>query len=515
VRRHWPIASALAIYWLATAVLVVRSRRYTGGLLVYPIDDAYVHMAIARNVALNHVWGVTRHGFTSATSSPLWTLLLTLTYMVIGVLIGRVMEARSADPRLTLVVLVATIFIAPLPTLTMTAMEHALHALTTLCFAFVVARRLASDRAAARSGLAVLGLLAALLTGLRYEGIFTICVAALLFVLNRRVAEALLVSIAGAVPVLLYGLWSMSHGWYLLPNSVLLKGHAPELTLRALLAFALGAPALRNLLSNPHMMLLVVVALALLVVAAGAVVWTEDVYLLAILIGTTLLHMQLASTGWFYRYEAYLLILGAAVFGVIAADWLPPIRDWARGAGARPRLAAVVVLLAVASFPFASRGLNAWRNTPTAAANIYSQQYQMGLFAERFYADLTIAVNDIGAVGYLADVKMLDIFGLANLDIARLKRSGTYNSRAIASLADRDDVAIAMVYASWLDQYGGIPPGWDKVGEWGVPDNVVLGDSIVSFFAVKKSERTRLIENLRAFGPQLPPRVVQAGEYMR
>jgi hypothetical protein len=263
------------------------------------------------------------------------------------------------------------------------------------------------------------------------------------------------------------------------------------------------------------MLLLVVAALALLVVAAGDAVWTEDVYLLAILIGTALLHMQLASTGWFYRYEAYLLILGAAVFGVIAADRLPPLRDWARGAAARPRLAAMVVLLAVASFPFASRGLNAWRNTPTAASNIYSQQYQMGLFADRFYQDRTIAINDIGAVGYLSGVRMLDIFGLANLDVARLKRDGAYRAPAIASLAVREDAAIAMVYASWLNEYGGIPAGWEKVGEWGVQDNVVLGENAVSFYAVKASERARLVENLRAFGPHLPPRVVQAGDYTR
>ena len=86
----------------------------------------------------------------------------------------------------------------------------------------------------------------------------------------------------------------------------------------------------------------------------------------------------------------------------------------------------VVALLAVAGFPFVSRAVNGFRDTPKAAENIYSQQYQMGLFVKRFYAEQSLAVNDIGAVGYLADAKLLDIYGLASLDVARLKRTGRY-----------------------------------------------------------------------------------------
>ena len=533
MKRHGAIAFPVAVYWIATALLLVMSTRQTGGHLVYPLDDAYVHMAIAKNVALHHVWGVTRYGFTSSTSSPLWTLLLSLTFVVFGagalapllfnvvagtaivVTIGRFMAARSAPPLLTGAVLLIAIFITPLPTLTMSGMEHTAHALATLWFVFAAAARLGSTRPAGTKRAAVVGLLAALVTALRYEGIFTAFLVVLLFAIARRWREAAFVGIGGALPIAVYGLWSMAHGWYFLPNSVLLKGQAPTRGLRALLAFVSGSPALHNLLANPHILLLVVAALALLVVVTADLVWSDDIFLLTILIGTTLLHMQLARAGWFYRYEAYQLVLGAAVFGVIAADRLPPLDAWFHGSAAVPRAVAVAALIAVAGFPFASRGLNAWRNTPTAAANIYSQQYQMGLFADRFYQGQTIALNDIGAVGYLGEARLFDIFGLASVDIARLKRDGRYQSAEIASLADRQGAAIAMVYPSWLNEHGGVPTAWTKVGEWGVRDNVVLGGNAVSFYAVRDDQRRLLTGNLRRFAPLLPPGVIQGGEYTR
>ena len=138
------------------------------------------------------MWGVTRFGFTSSTSSPLWTLLLALTYGVAGaaalaplafnliaatlviVTIARFLQARSARPWLACVVLAAAVFVAPLPTLTLTGMEHTVHALATLWFAFAAASILASSRLTTSKELAILAVLAAATTGFRYEGIFAV-----------------------------------------------------------------------------------------------------------------------------------------------------------------------------------------------------------------------------------------------------------------------------------------------------------------------------------------------------
>jgi hypothetical protein len=55
--------------------------------------------------------------------------------------------------------------------------------------------------------------------------------------------------------------------------------------------------------------------------------------------------------------------------------------------------------------------------TPQASRNIYEQQYQMGMFLKRCYPGKAVAVNDICAVSYLADVRLVDLLGLARMPL--------------------------------------------------------------------------------------------------
>jgi hypothetical protein len=66
----------MAVYLGIVAILAMLSAQRNQGHLIYTFDDAYIHMSMAKNFALYGVWGVTREGFTSSSSSPLWTLLL-------------------------------------------------------------------------------------------------------------------------------------------------------------------------------------------------------------------------------------------------------------------------------------------------------------------------------------------------------------------------------------------------------------------------------------------------------
>src|SRR5438552_9784183 len=134
--RIWPVCAAAAIYLAAVAAVVAISVRRNDGRFVYPLDDTYIHMAIAKHAALDHVWGVTPYAFTSSTSSPLWTLLLAATYAVVGVgtlsplvwnavaailaiaTTDRWLRARGARPTVVFALLMALVFGAALPTLT-------------------------------------------------------------------------------------------------------------------------------------------------------------------------------------------------------------------------------------------------------------------------------------------------------------------------------------------------------------------------------------------------------------
>lgn len=61
----------------------------------------------------------------------------------------------------------------------------------------------------------------------RYEAIFMVFIVCVLIVMQNKLHYAIIIGIAAILPVVIYGLWSMAHGWYLLPNSIILKGNLP------------------------------------------------------------------------------------------------------------------------------------------------------------------------------------------------------------------------------------------------------------------------------------------------
>lgn len=85
IKKHWALIASIALLWITVAVLLILSIKQNQGHLVYAIDDCYIHMAISKNIAQHGVWGVTKYGFTSSSSSLLWTLLLSFIYFLVGV----------------------------------------------------------------------------------------------------------------------------------------------------------------------------------------------------------------------------------------------------------------------------------------------------------------------------------------------------------------------------------------------------------------------------------------------
>ena len=69
---------ATAILWGAVAAILYLSLGQNDGKFIYAFDDAYIHLAIARNLGQHGVWGVTQYGFTSSVWSLLWPLLLSV-----------------------------------------------------------------------------------------------------------------------------------------------------------------------------------------------------------------------------------------------------------------------------------------------------------------------------------------------------------------------------------------------------------------------------------------------------
>lgn len=524
-----PLAAAAGVLLLAFGWLCVAVSVRTGGHLGYALDDPYIHMAMARNLAQHGVWGVTPHGFTSSSSSPLWTGTLGLLYALTGVHEGtplllnlllslgvlavahRLLQSAGVAPGPAAVTLVALAAAAPLPALLFVGMEHPMHLLLTLLFAAAAARAAGEAETPDRRTVQRLALLAALLVLSRYEGLFLVAAAAGLLVLRGRIVSAAWTAAAGLLPVVAYGVLSLSQGWFFLPNSVYLKGKIPDPTTAGGVAEALGYYGYSQLVRAPAVLLPLVAGLAVHAArAARGTVWEWRQLLVVQFAAAALLHAQLAKMGTFYRYEAYLVGLGAVALAAAAAGLA---RELETGAGfRRPALggawALAVLLLAVA----AERGWRSLVRVPQAVQNVHEQQYQMGLFLREYYPGSTVAANDIGAINYLADLRCVDLWGLGTIDTARHIRGGKYFLDEITAVTRAHGVRIALVYERPFrsGSLSAIPKDWIKCGEWRIRNNVANADDTVSFFAAAAGEAPALAERLRAFAPRLPAGVEHA-----
>ena len=321
-----PFLAATALLVVLLAAIAAASLRLNRGKFVYTLDDPYIHMALAKNLVQHGVFGVTRYEFTSATSSPLWTLLIALSYGAVGVrewvpgawCVAFALLALYAASRLgrffglgawrnALLCLAVAVF-TPMAPLASTGMEHTLHTALVLFLLLFVLESL--DTPGARRVVWACAI-AALAAGVRYESLFVILPLAAVYALHRRLAAGCALGASGCIVPGLYALYSMAHGSLPLPNSLLLKGTFHAAGNLAGLLNALGLHALTQLQATGHLLALVVLVLGAPLVRASARQAAR--WLPAAFAAATLAHLQFASTGWFYRYEAYLVAAGTAL----------------------------------------------------------------------------------------------------------------------------------------------------------------------------------------------------------
>jgi protein involved in polysaccharide export with SLBB domain len=528
-----PFAVAVPML-LGQLVLTYRSvLARTGGTYCYPVDDAFIQLSIARHVAFDGVYGVTKHVFSAASSSILWPLLLAaidrvagdrlLTPLVLNGLFAvalvaffnRLLDRGSASATWAwrLFWVCALVLLTPLPTLVLTGMEHVLHAFATVWLVTTAARWLGAEGPGRPKELAQVALGAAVTCAARYEGLFTVALIVMLALARRRWSLAGAAGAAGAMPVLAFGAYSRVHGGMLLPNSVLLKGRS--LVFRDLTDvgdFFFG-DLVHRLSTNSHLLVLGGATLVLCLHAwRREGLWSAPCCALGIAAFTTLTHVQMAGLGWFFRYDAYLVALDIVVIGLALTAWVPS--PWAALAGLKPRaVAAAVTALATVVIlgPLLKRALEAAEWTATACVNIYEQQVQIARFLAKYFANDTVAINDIGAVTYYGDERIVDVMGIATMEAARAKSFKLHEPMSRGQMARiTRSATVAIVYDEWV---GSTPSYWLGLGRWRIDDNRVCGFPAVSIYAATPDDVPRVIEALRSFSTQLPSSVHQEGRY--
>ena len=260
-------------------VQILLGMRLTEGYWVYTLDDAYIHLAMARNLMLYGVWGVTPDAFTSCSSSPLWTLLLAALFKVIGVrdwlpgllnigcavlslfAIDRTLAEYRVAGHVRVIAGLSIFVLVPFAVIASTGMEHCLHVLLTLAFLRAAVAELRGSEARDWTHVALLGGWAFLMTATRFEAVFVAAPIAGILVLKGRWRAGVFLGLSALLPVIGHGIFSLSHGGFFLPNSLVLKGRFPSGGAGGYL-FQLFSVYVRVSLENVHVHILCLMLLA-------------------------------------------------------------------------------------------------------------------------------------------------------------------------------------------------------------------------------------------------------------
>jgi hypothetical protein len=329
-----------------------------------------------------------------------------------------------------------------------------------------------------------------------------VLIACGLLLFYRKWVPAGLLAVISFLPVLLFGLYAQSQGSDFLPNSVMVKSLMPPLTLPGLYNYFRN-PLPRYLFTGLDYNAIAPQRLLILLPLTGLLFYKQTAqqpayrYVLFILTAAALLHVALIAFTWAPRYEAALVGCSAIICTTLVIKY----SRWSlRRLAAGPAWIAIFIAVIVAG-PLFLRGWHAQHRASMAAISIYDQQVQMGRFVRQYYDLDPIAFNDIGAISYYGHGHNLDLWGLADLEVARSMRKHYNTPGFLDSLSHQRHVKIAIVFE---DPFRELLQRWTRVASWTIPYNNASYNQTVSFYAVDPAEAPRLASNLKQFQPSLP-----------
>jgi hypothetical protein len=492
-------------YLSICAALIACTLIKTQGHLVYALDDAYIHLALAENLAHGH-YGLNLIEPSSPSSSILWPYMLIpfagtrfhgfvpLAWnLLFGVLaayaiasivakwpLGNRADNPSPSPQqyaaATLLILAAN-----LPSLTMIGMEHVLQVLLAISCAYgvieAIHRRPIPNWCLAAAAIAPM---------VRYEDLsLTLAVTCALFGAKRWKAGMALFAVS-LVPLIAFSTFLKLDGMPALPMSVLAKGHDFANTGTAgRLAYMLKFNPEQDIIHPDHWSTVALFFGLLALTIRSKTALHRWAFGGAAVLG--LLQLTIGRFGWFHRYEVYALIFML----ILCVD-----------AVQRLRIRPVFILGGLAIC--ASVYIAATVVTPASSDGIYLQQFQMHRFVADFY-DGDYAVNDLGLVSYQRrpGAYVLDLQGLASTEASsQVVKTAPW----LEGILKRHSIDLAIVYPSWFH----IPIAWTPIGQLCITTTEYVHNSLpcVVFYSADPRHNEAISLDLSRFQATLPRNAV-------
>lgn len=493
-----PLLAALSAILVLALVEVLAWR--IAGVFEYPLDDVYIHLAIASGLA-DGGYGINTGEAASAASSILYPFLLLpfpdtefqrylpLAWNVIGAaacgwLWGRVLtEGRLTGP-VGIILAIAGPIALNFAGIAFLGMEHSLHTALTLATILSLQSYLLTGRIGG-------GFVAALMLAplFRLEGVALSLLAVALIAWRGQVRAALTLALAVVAPVGGFCAALMAMGLPPLPSSVLVKAATPGADGAV---SAAAARLARNLEIDAGVLLLVLSGFCVLLPLINARLRISAAGGVLLAVGLAgMAHVSFARVGWLHRYEHYIVV--ALIAGLVLAA---PFAG--RGMAVALRMVMVVSLMATSLF-WAD---GAFRLNVYLPALAHLEQAQMARFA-REVLRAPVAVNDLGRVAWENPYYVLDLWGLASERARRMRLQPAPPKGWAGTLTAERGVRLAMIYDDWIGD--GIGLDWVRIGTLAVdPEYRLFAQTEVSFYATEPGAVADLAAKLRDFAPSVP-----------
>ncbi|MBL7975783.1 MAG: hypothetical protein JNJ85_12775 [Candidatus Kapabacteria bacterium] len=529
--KYAPLLIASVLAALCIVYYHVRITHANNGMFVYTIDDPYIHASMARNLAQHGTWGISPNAISSASSSPMWVLLLSVIYLVTDsqlipyavnivlafvllFVVHRYFLQHGLTPIARTLGLVLLWFATPLPGLIFTGMEHILHIILTVLLLHTAVTTIATNNFS-RNSIIHLVILCLLNSAIRPEGILLSGIVAGVVLLSRRWSTSILLLLASVAPMVIFGLWSITHDELFFPNSVIVKSldnmHAQQNIsgLRALFP-RLGAAI--TLLRRYEEVLW---CLQLTTVIFSISLWKQfqltrtihfktflsnaQVLTFGFVLSSVLAHITVSDAGWFFRYEAYLIALCIISGFTFVVQWLSTIKLPIKPVVAYSIASALCIILC---FPIASRSLQAARQLVPYSQMVYQKQIQTARFLSTYYNNKPVGVTDIGAVSYFTTAQLTDFYGLGSAVVARHKKNHTWSAEVVKHMAIQQQWQCAFTYEELQREF--IPTSWLPVATLTIDAGLFADQSTLTFYAPQPQYEQQLRNNLQAFSATVP-----------
>jgi len=521
------------------------------GTIGYALDDAYIHMAIAKNFAFHGVWGVSPYEAVSSSSSPGWVLLLSFFFKVFGnhdwvplflnvlaalgfaYVVDRILRPYAPALLWRIILVTAVLFAVPLPYFISMGMEHTLQVLLIAVY-FALARKIAAPgyRLAPKERI-ILGALCAAMVMIRVEDAVLIPIPFLYALVKRDGWTSVAMAIGPLLALAVFALIAHSQGFGIEPTSMMVKrshiqvpgvvvishqevAYGPQHSVLEwlLLKFWFDLNVVKEVTFFFYGLVAIFLGLLLSPRGRGA-----SIMLVGAALFGFVLHAANGDFGWHSRYEGYLVVFSLLAMAPVC---LQALKDWpifhkssaengkARTSGPDRVVSGAVVIFATFSVAcLAVRSAFVFATNSRMMMDIGWQQVQMGRFLSRFYAGRNVLLNDIGAPSYLADLHITDIYGLATPAVAKARVDYQWDAKFLKSLIAKNHIDVAIVYVEGLPKIlppDNVPYALIPIARWELPSGAQIGKWVV-ILAGNPDEAPVLRANLQEFQKELPPGV--------